>query len=184
MHWQSDPKGPAHRSSKQYSGPASPNRGVMQHVSQTHNASLPGWLRVTPVTGVLMPRASAELTVTALVDRTCAQGFNADEHALDSRLLIKLVGGQDYTIAISGSICALRTISRNSLVSGTGSYQKSVLGGSLDYLRRLPSDLSIRGAKPEQILTAAATEVPYVLFRLLNLILLHPGQVVRCVFGV
>ncbi|RLN50971.1 hypothetical protein BBJ29_005676 [Phytophthora kernoviae] len=85
------------------------------------------WLSVSPMFGMIPPRDTMELRITAHVDETVAHGLTSGEETLDDTMILRVENGRDYFLVVSGQ------------------YANSCFGSSLEQLVSSPEP--IRQAK-------------------------------------
>ncbi|KAJ7753891.1 DNase I-like protein [Mycena olivaceomarginata] len=81
----------------------------------------PDWLKVEPMTALLLPDELAYITLTAYVDNDSASRLNIDHKALECTLILHTVMGKDHFIAVTAEYvptCFANTLSRLTLLPG------------------------------------------------------------------
>ncbi|KAJ6493027.1 DNase I-like protein [Mycena sanguinolenta] len=81
----------------------------------------PDWLRVEPMTALLLPDELAYITLTAYIDNGSASRLNIDHKALECTLILHTVMGKDHFIAVTAEYvptCFATRISRLTLLPG------------------------------------------------------------------
>ncbi|KAF8189113.1 Endonuclease/exonuclease/phosphatase [Mycena galopus ATCC 62051] len=81
----------------------------------------PDWLKVEPMTALLLPDELAYITLTAYIDNASAARLNMDNKALECTLILHTVMGKDHFIAVTAEYvptCFANTISRLTLLPG------------------------------------------------------------------
>ncbi|KAJ7023466.1 DNase I-like protein [Mycena alexandri] len=81
----------------------------------------PDWLKVEPMTALLLPDELVYITLTASIDNDSASRLNIDHTALDCTLILHTVMGKDHFIAVTGEYvptCFANKLSRLTLLPG------------------------------------------------------------------
>ncbi|KAL0579195.1 hypothetical protein V5O48_002817 [Marasmius crinis-equi] len=110
----------------------------------------PDWLKVTPLTGLLLPNEAQEIVLSVLVDNHSAFNLNLGSRKLDCTLILHTLLGKDHFISVSGE------------------YQYTCFANRLSRLTRLPGP--IRSLKdPHDLLHEdRAINAPREVMRLVN----------------
>ncbi|KAF4317520.1 hypothetical protein BBO99_00007837 [Phytophthora kernoviae] len=90
------------------------------------------WLSVSPMFGMIPPRDTMELRITAHVDETVAHGLTSGEETLDDTMILRVENGRDYFLVVSGQ------------------YANSCFGIPEERLRRSAHELEIAQANAAQ----------------------------------
>ncbi|PFH50872.1 hypothetical protein AMATHDRAFT_60376 [Amanita thiersii Skay4041] len=81
----------------------------------------PPWLRIEPMTGMLLPDEIGEVTFTALIDNSTAPKLNTAHNDLRSTVILHSLLGKDHFITISGEYqytCFATTLTRLTRLKG------------------------------------------------------------------
>ncbi|KAJ7507015.1 DNase I-like protein [Mycena galericulata] len=81
----------------------------------------PDWLKVEPMTALLLPDELVQITLTAYIDNASAARLNIDHKELDCTLILHTVMGKDHFIAVTAEYvptCFANTLSRLTLLPG------------------------------------------------------------------
>ncbi|KAJ7672386.1 DNase I-like protein [Mycena polygramma] len=81
----------------------------------------PDWLKVEPMTALLLPDELAYITLTAFIDNDSASRLNIDHKELDCTLILHTVMGKDHFIAVTAEYvptCFANKLSRLTLLPG------------------------------------------------------------------
>ncbi|KAH0831235.1 DNase I-like protein [Lanmaoa asiatica] len=122
----------------------------------------PSWLRIEPIAGLLRPRETTNILLSAYVDNDSAAKLNLGSSIIECTLIIHTALGKDDFLAVSGS------------------YQYTCFANTLERLTRL--DGPIRRLKsPEEATPAGqAISAPREIMRLINWMMVHGSATVRC----
>ncbi|KAJ6457770.1 DNase I-like protein [Mycena vitilis] len=81
----------------------------------------PDWLKVEPMTALLLPDELAYITLTAYIDNDSASRLNIDHKELDCTLILHTVMGKDHFVAVTAEYvptCFANKLSRLTLLPG------------------------------------------------------------------
>ncbi|KAH9903242.1 DNase I-like protein [Cubamyces lactineus] len=110
----------------------------------------PCWLRMSAMTGLILPGEKAELSLTVLVDDTIASQLNVGATHLEETLVLHTALGRDHFVAIAGD------------------YERTCFATSISWLVRLPGPVrelkSPGGLLPED----RGVNAPREIMRLVN----------------
>ncbi|KAJ7143655.1 DNase I-like protein [Mycena filopes] len=113
----------------------------------------PDWLKVEPMTALLLPDELVYITLTASVDNDSAARLNiaaVDHTALDCTLILHTVMGKDHFIAV------------------TGQYVPTCFANTLTRLTRLPGPIRSLKSASELLAEDRAINAPREIMRLVN----------------
>ncbi|KAJ7178211.1 DNase I-like protein [Mycena filopes] len=113
----------------------------------------PDWLKVEPMTALLLPDELVYITLTASVDNDSAARLNIahiDHTALDCTLILHTVMGKDHFIAV------------------TGEYVPTCFANTLTRLTRLPGPIRALRSASELLAEDRAINAPREIMRLVN----------------
>jgi len=111
------------------------------------------WLSVEPSFGIIPPKETLEVLLTAHVTSETAQALNTGEDTLEDILIFRLENGRDYFVTI------------------TGEYMKSCFGSTIEYLVKTP--MPVRYATPDS--SGKVLTLPKELWRIVDFIF-HRGM--------
>ncbi|KAJ7700407.1 Endonuclease/exonuclease/phosphatase [Mycena rosella] len=110
----------------------------------------PDWLKVEPMTALLLPDELAYITLTTYIDNASAARLNIDHKALECTLILHTVMGKDHFIAV------------------TAEYVPTCFANSLGRLTRLPGPIRALAAPADLLAENRAINAPREIMRLVN----------------
>ncbi|KAF5365199.1 hypothetical protein D9758_005326 [Tetrapyrgos nigripes] len=110
----------------------------------------PNWLKISPMTGLLLPKELIEITLTAMVDNDIASELNTGLRDLSSTLILHTLMGKDLFVVVSAT------------------YNYTCFANKLSRMTQLPGPIrSLQG--PEELLREdRAINAPREVMRLVN----------------
>lgn len=60
------------------------------------------WLSIAPLFGMIPPRETREICITALIETTVAHGLTRGDETLDDTMILRVENGRDYFLVVSG----------------------------------------------------------------------------------
>ncbi|KAJ7742592.1 DNase I-like protein [Mycena metata] len=110
----------------------------------------PDWLKVEPMTALLLPDELVYITLTTSIDNASAARLNIDHTALDCTLILHTVMGKDHFIAV------------------TGEYVPTCFANTLSRLTRLPGPIRALKSPSELLAEDRSINAPREIMRLVN----------------
>ncbi|KAI0329804.1 DNase I-like protein [Cubamyces sp. BRFM 1775] len=111
---------------------------------------LPCWLRISAMTGLVMPGENAELSLSVLVDDTIASQLNMGATHLEETLVLHTALGRDHFVAV------------------TGDYERTCFATSISWLVRLPGPVRELNSPNEILSEDRGVNAPREIMRLVN----------------
>ncbi|KAG7095842.1 hypothetical protein E1B28_006537 [Marasmius oreades] len=124
----------------------------------------PGWLNVSPVTGLLLPNDVVEIALTVFVDDRTASKLNLGSKNLDCTLILHTLLGKDHFITVSGK------------------YQYTCFANSLSRLTRLPGPIRSLTGPQDLLHEDRAINAPREIMRLVNWMMTGSHHAVEDIF--
>ncbi|KAJ7118421.1 DNase I-like protein [Mycena crocata] len=110
----------------------------------------PDWLKVEPMTALLLPDELAYITLTASIDNDSASRLNIDHRELDCTLILHTVMGKDHFIAV------------------TAEYVPTCFANKLSRLTLLPGPIRLLASASDLLAEDRAINAPREIMRLVN----------------
>ncbi|KAJ7111389.1 Endonuclease/exonuclease/phosphatase [Mycena epipterygia] len=110
----------------------------------------PDWLKVEPMTALLLPDELAYITLTAYIDNDSASRLNIDHKDLDCTLILHTVMGKDHFIAV------------------TAEYVPTCFANKLSRLTQFPGPIRALKSSSELLAEDRAINAPREIMRLVN----------------
>ncbi|KIL66111.1 hypothetical protein M378DRAFT_192118 [Amanita muscaria Koide BX008] len=124
----------------------------------------PSWLRIEPMTGILLPDDIAEIAFTFFADNVAARTLNLSERALKATVILHSLLGKDHFISI------------------TGEYQYTCFATSLERLTRLSGPVRTLNSPLEYLPDHRAKNAPREVMRLVNWMMAGSARVENLFF--
>ncbi|KAF6751635.1 DNase I-like protein [Ephemerocybe angulata] len=121
----------------------------------------PEWLSIEPLTGVLLPEDSIELTLTAYVSNSIATTLNRQPNDLSGTLILHTLLGKDHFISVSAE------------------YERTCFGNSLAYLTKLPGPIRSFKASTDLLDEKHRKNAPTEIHRLVNWLMTNTASTER-----
>ncbi|KAJ8488584.1 hypothetical protein ONZ51_g3464 [Trametes cubensis] len=110
----------------------------------------PLWLRMSAMTGLVMPGEKAELTLSVLVDDSIASQLNVGITHLEETLVLHTALGRDHFVAV------------------TGDYERTCFATSISWLVRLPGPVRELNSPSDILSEDRGVNAPREIMRLVN----------------
>ncbi|ETW77518.1 hypothetical protein HETIRDRAFT_105366 [Heterobasidion irregulare TC 32-1] len=124
----------------------------------------PGWLRIEPMTGFLLPSEQIEITFTVHVTRTTAFQLNIRAEHLQSISILHTLLGKDHFVSLHGQ------------------YEPTCFATALSMLTRLPGPIRTLQSPADLLPASQVLSAPREIMRLVNWLMSHDIETINEVF--
>ncbi|RPD60669.1 DNase I-like protein [Lentinus tigrinus ALCF2SS1-7] len=124
----------------------------------------PPWLRINPVTGLVLPGEKVDVTLTAQVDEELASKLNLGQAHLEDTLVLHTALGRDHFVAVSAD------------------YERTCFTTSLSWLVRLPGPVRELKSPDDVLPEDRGVNAPREIMRLVNWLMSNATETVGLFF--